>query len=134
MDMPEILQKIYQDELGRVYGGVMLFRFFLQPTMACIAAVKDGLKDAREGKPMFFWALLSEPEHRKEFLQNGWKSLGRTIILGLVMDTIYQVRQLKALYPIEAILTVGILAIIPYLLVRGPVNLWTRKLTAKHKA
>jgi hypothetical protein len=128
MEIPEILTKIYMDELGRVYSGVMMFRFVLQPTMASIAAVKDGLKDAREGKPMFFWALLSEPEHRKDLLRNGWKSVGRTFILGLVMDTIYQVWQLKAFYPIEAILTAGILGLIPYLLVRGPVNLWTRKL------
>jgi len=131
MELPEILNRIYTDEVGRVHSGVLMFRFVLQPTMACIAAVKDGLKDAREGKPLFFWAIFSDPEHRKEILRSGWKSVGRTFILGLVMDTIYQVWQLKAFYPAEAIWTAGLLAFVPYLLVRGPVNFWARKVLAK---
>lgn len=128
----DILTRFFQDEIGRLHGA-MTFRLFLQPAMACFFAVKDGLKDARNGSPPYFWALLTEPEHRKEFLRNGWKGIGRTFILGLVMDTIYQVWQLKAFYPGEAILTAAILAIIPYLLLRGPVNIWMRPKSLKHK-
>src|SRR5512137_839561 len=35
-------------------GGPMVFRFFLQPTMAAIAAWRDGVKDARTGRSPFF--------------------------------------------------------------------------------
>jgi len=119
--MDEFFQRIFADLLGRVHGA-MTFRLFLQPIMAGIPAVLDGIKDAKAGKVPYFWALFTEPRHRKELFRNGWKSVGRTFILGLVMDTIYQVWQLKAFYPLEAILTAFILAIIPYLLIRGPVN------------
>ena len=46
----------------------MSFRLPLQPAMATIFAIRDGLKDAREGKPYFFWALLTDPAHRRQHL------------------------------------------------------------------
>ena len=124
--MEEFYRRIFEHLLGRVHGA-MTFRLFLQPIMAAIPAVLNGIKDAKAGKALYFFSLFTEPEHRKELLRGGWKSVGRTFILGLVMDTIYQVWQLKAFYPLEAILTAFILAFIPYLLLRGPVNFWARR-------
>jgi len=124
--MEEFFRRIFEDLLGRVHGA-MTFRLFLQPIMAGVPAVLDGIKDAKAGKHLYFWALFTEPKHREELLKGGWKSVGRTFILGLVMDTIYQVWQLKAFYPLEAILTAFILAFIPYLLLRGPVNFCARR-------
>ena len=124
--MEELFRRIFEDMLGRVHGE-MTFRLFLQPIMAGVPAVLDGIKDAKAGKPLYFFALFVDPKHRQELLAGGWRSVGRTFILGLVMDTVYQVWQLKAFYPGEAILTASILAIIPYLLLRGPVNFWARK-------
>jgi len=129
--MDDVITRIFQDLVGRLHGP-MQFRFFLQPTMAAIWAIKDGLKDARNGSHLYFWALFTETGHRKELLKGGWKSVRNTFFLGLVMDTIYQVWQLKAFYPLEAILTAAILAIIPYLLFRGPINLLLRP--KPHKA
>ena len=124
--MNELMQRLFEDMIGRVHGA-MTFRLLLQPIMAGIPAILDGIKDAKAGRLPYFWSLFTEPLHRKDLLRNGWKSVGRTFILGLVMDTIYQVWQLKAFYPMEAVLTAFILAIIPYLLLRGPVNLIERR-------
>ena len=130
--MDDVITRIFQDLVGRLHGP-MQFRFFLQPTMAAIWAIKDGLKDARNGSHLYFWALFTETGHRKELLKGGWKSVRNTFFLGLVMDTIYQVWQLKAFYPVEAILVAIVLAVIPYLLIRGPVNFWTRPKLFKGK-
>ena len=123
--MDDALTRLFHNLVGRLHGP-MQFRFFLQPTMAAIWAIKDGLKDARNGSHLYFWALFTETGHRKELLKSGWKSVRNTFILGLVMDTIYQVWQLKAFYLAEAIVVATVLAVIPYLLIRGPVNFWTR--------
>ena len=130
--MDDALTRLFHNLVGRLHGP-MQFRFFLQPTMAAIWAIKDGLKDARNGSHLYFWALFTETGHRKELLKSGWKSVRNTFILGLVMDTIYQVWQLKAFYPVEAILVATVLAVIPYLLIRGPVNFWTRAKLFKGK-
>ena len=119
--MGDPFSRIAADLVARV-SGPMKFRLVLQPAMALIAAVISGLKDARLGKPPYFWALFTDKAHRKDMLKDGWKSVGRVFLLGIVMDAIYQFIVLKKFYPGEALIVAFILAIIPYLLVRGPVS------------
>src|SRR5579862_5515036 len=56
-------RRLWQNILDRP-GGPMTFRFILQPTMAAIAALHDGVKDARMGRSPFFWTLLSNRAKR----------------------------------------------------------------------
>ena len=119
--MDDILTRFFSDLIGRVHGP-MHFRMILQPCMACLFAILDGLRDAREGRTAYFWALFTEPRYRMKLLRRSWKSVGKILILALVLDTVYQIWQLKTFYPGEAILTAIVLAILPYILLRGPVN------------
>ena len=119
--MEDILTRMFENLIGRVHGP-MHFRVIMQPTMAIIFAIRDGIKDAREGRTAYFWALFTEPQHRKELIRRGWKSVGKIFILALVLDAVYQIWQLKTFYPGEAVLTAIVLAFVPYLLLRGPVN------------
>jgi hypothetical protein len=119
--MDDLFTRLVEDLAGRV-SGPMKFRLILQPLMAAIFAIRSGLKDARMGKPPYFWALFTNPESRAEMLRDGWKSVGRVFILGIIMDVIYQVIAVRRFHPLEALLVAAVLAIVPYLLVRGPVN------------
>ena len=119
--MDDLLIRIADNLIGRVTGP-MKFRLLLQPTMAIIFAVRDGLKDAREGRVPYFWAIFTSPAHRKELLREGWKAVSRVFILAIIMDAIYQFIELRWFYPGEALLVAFILALLPYLLIRGPVN------------
>ena len=58
--MDHLITRITEDMIARVTGP-MKFRLFLQPAMATFFAIRDGLKDAREGNP----ALLLGPIHRQ---------------------------------------------------------------------
>lgn len=104
--------------LARV-SGPMKFRLVLQPLMACFFAVRAGLADARAGKPPYFWGLLRDRGQRKAMLKDGWKSVGRVFILALVLDVVYQIIVLRFVYPGEAIIVAFVLAIVPYLILRG---------------
>jgi hypothetical protein len=119
--MGDILSRMYENLIGRV-SGPMDFRIILQPLMAVIFATRDGIRDAHAGKPAYFWAMFTSPDHRRDLLQSGWKSVGRIFILALILDAIYQVWQFHWFYPGGAIFVAVLLAIVPYLLVRGPVN------------
>jgi len=103
-------------------AGPLKFRFFLQPAMAIFLGVRGGLQDWREGKPAFFWEFVADPAKRKELLRAGWKSLEKLIILAIVLDGVYQVITLRWIYLLDAVAVALFLAVIPYLLVRGPVN------------
>jgi hypothetical protein len=100
----------------------MKFRLVLQPLMSSFFAIRSGLADAKAGKPPYFWALLSNPGRRAEMMKDGWKSVGRVFILALVLDVVYQVIVLRFVYPGEAIIVAVILAIVPYLILRGLVT------------
>jgi len=103
--------------------GPMHFRLLLQPAMATFFAIRDGLKDARECKPPYFWGLFTDKGEREAMAQNGWKSVGKVFVLAIVLDVIYQLIEHRwTVYPGEAVLVAIILAIVPYLLIRGPVN------------
>ena len=114
------------DIVDRV-GGPMTFRIILQPLMAALLAVRAGIKDAREGRPAYFWTILTDPSQRADLLRQGWKAVGRVFILAVIMDVIYQFIVLRWLYPGELLLVAILLAVVPYLLIRGPVNRLARR-------
>jgi hypothetical protein len=116
----EAMNRLWRDLLARP-GGPMTFRFILQPTMAAIAALHDGLKDARSGRSPYFWTILTSPQERGERLSEGLISTARIILLGLGMDAIYQYVVLKTFYPGEAVIIALLLAFVPYILLRGPI-------------
>jgi hypothetical protein len=116
----EVIHRIWTDLLDRP-GGPMTFRFILQPTMATIAAVIDGIRDARLGRSPYFWTIVRDPQRRVRRLREGFISTARIILLGIGMDAIYQYKVLKTFYPDEAVIIALTLAVVPYLIIRGPV-------------
>jgi hypothetical protein len=115
---PATLERFWQNLVDRP-GGPLLFRFFLQPTMATIAAVVDGLKDARLGHPPFWVTVLRDPAGRARRVDEAMVATSRIMLLGLVMDSIYQHLQFDAFKPAEAVAITLVLALLPYLLLRG---------------
>ena len=119
--MEEIFTRLWNDLIGRI-GGPMSFRLLLQPTMALVFAIRDGLKDAREGRPAYFYSLFTDPENRRSRLREGFKAVSRVFTFAIVMDLIYQVIVLRWFYPFQALIVASVLALLPYILLRGPVN------------
>ncbi len=120
--MDPIMVRIAHNMVERVTGP-MKFRLLLQPAMATFFAIRGGLQDAKENKPPYFWGLFTDKGERESMVKNGWKSIGKVFILAIVLDVVYQLIEHRwTIYPGEAVLVAIILAIVPYLLIRGPVN------------
>jgi hypothetical protein len=113
--------------------GPMSFRFLMQPLMALIFAIRDGRRDAREGQPPYFWGLFTEPEHRGDMLRSGWKSIGKVFIIAIILDFVFQYIVFRGFRPGGALIAGVILALVPYLLLRGPVNRLMRRKTKGEK-
>lgn len=127
--MEEIWMRFWENLIGRA-GGPLTLRLILQPTVATILAIRAGLKDAREGRPPYFWTILTDPAQRRELVQQGWKDVGKVFILAVALDVIYQFITVRWLYPGETLITAIILAIVPYLLLRGLVTRLARSSTS----
>jgi hypothetical protein len=115
--MDDIWTRFVENMIGRV-SGPMKLRLLMQPLMASIFAVRSGLADARAGKPPYLWSLFSDPASRAEMIRDGWKSVGKVFVIALILDVVYQLITVRFVYPMEAIVTALLLAIVPYLILR----------------
>lgn len=134
--MEEFFTRVLTGLSSRV-GGPMTFRIILQPLMATLLAVRAGLRDSREGRPPYFWTILTDPTQRGALVREGWKAVARVFVLAIVMDVIYQWIVQHWIYPGEMLIVAVTLAVIPYLLLRGPVNRlarrWSRQPTVTNR-
>jgi hypothetical protein len=125
--MDSLVARIAENMTARVTGP-MKFRLVLQPSMAIFLAIREGLKDARQGKPPYLWGCITDQAERRSMLKEGWKSIGKVFILAFVLDVVYQLIEHRwRVYVVEAGLVAIILAIVPYLLIRGPINRLVRR-------
>lgn len=115
------LQRIWRNIAARP-GGPMTFRFVLQPIMAAVAAWRDGVNDARLNRTPYLSAILLGSERRGARLWEGVVSTGRIIILGVIMDIVYQKAFLDSFFPMETSIIAILLAFVPYALLRGPLS------------
>jgi len=102
--MDEMLTRIWENLAGRV-GGAMSFRLILQPAVALFFGIRDGLKDARLGRPAYFWTIFADPAQRADLLHEGWKAVMKVFIMAVLIDGVYQYLELGWFYPGEALIT-----------------------------
>ena len=99
--------------------------------MAVLFAVRDGYRDARTGRsPYCLDTAARSSDQRRGRLVEGVKATVKVVVLGVVIDTAYQLRVLGRFYPGEAFGFALLLGFIPYLLIRGPADRVVRWLSA----
>jgi hypothetical protein len=113
----EVHERFWSDVFGRVHGPMTL-RFYLQPALAFVAALKDGITDAKRGHKAFFWTALRDPTLPRGRLREGLMSTSQMALTGLAMDVVYQFKASDRFYPAEAVMMVLLLAVIPYFILR----------------
>jgi hypothetical protein len=129
----EALRRGWENLIGRSDGPIA-FRLFIQPAVAVLFAIRAGLHDAREGQPPFLWTVFSNPGRRHELWRQARNDVGIVFIVALVLDSIYQVIVHSGIYALELLLTATILALVPYVIVRGLVTRLARRLSTVSRA
>ena len=127
--MDEILARIWENLGGRI-GGPMKFRLLIQPLMVSLFA--DSCR--HQGCARRTTRLTSGPcsairSPDRSLLRDGWKDIAKIFTMAVVIDVIYQLIVERWVYPLESLIVAIVLAVIPYLLLRGPV---TRIVTRHH--
>jgi hypothetical protein len=107
--------------------GPMKFRIVLQPAMAAFFAVRSGIADARRSTSPYLAKFLSEPAERAALAESGWKDIGAVFILAVVLDVVYQFIVSHRVNPVDAFAVAVVLAIVPYVILRGLVTRFVRR-------
>jgi hypothetical protein len=117
----DALSRVYHDILGRATGPLN-FRLVVMPIVVTILAVRAHLRDVREGRPTVLGAFFKNPDARRRLFRSGLKDVGKVFVVAVVLDTTYQLIVFRWVYPGEVLFIAVVCAIVPYVLVRGPIT------------
>lgn len=131
--MRYVLETLWR-ELAERRGGPLAFRFYLQPLVAIFLASRDGLRDARAGRPAWLWSVFTDRVGRRELLRDAWRSVAKVFLVAVAIDVLYQLLVLRTLRPVEGLIVAIAIAIVPYAIVRGPVNRIARAVRGRTRA
>jgi len=119
--MEEMFSRGWKELIARD-SGFLHIRLILQPLVATLLAIRSGLRDARTGRPLFFWAAVRDPAQRRSLSRQLWTDVGKLFLVATALDVIYQIIVFQWFYPVQTLIVAVMLAIIPYLVVRGLTN------------
>jgi hypothetical protein len=128
----DMIERGWDNFLARPSGPLNI-RFLIQPTVAAAMAVRAGIEDARLARPAFLWAALTDPRQRWRSIQTAWKDVRNVFLIAAMLDAIYQFIVQQFIDPLELLFTSALLAVVPYCVLRGPVNRAARKAMARNR-
>jgi hypothetical protein len=112
----------FLEDLVARLTGPMHVRLILQPLVAIALGIRDGLKDARAGRPPFIMDLLVRPEARKRQLKRALQSLIKPLVIAIILDAVAQYLMFGTIYPGAAVFVGVVVMAVPYALARGLTN------------
>lgn len=120
------------DMLVHRVSGPMSFRFILQPIVAAVLAIRTGIHHAHTDRsPAFFVPALFDASRRRDTFRLLWADVSKVFIVAYVVDIVYDWKVNHSIYPVNSLIVAIGLAIVPYLLMRGPAALIARTLQRK---
>lgn len=122
----------FWDEMIARPSGPLKFRFVLQPVVASALAIRDGLKDAHLQRTPYIWTLMNDPARRRKRFVEGVRAVSRVLLLGVAMDVAYQYIALGGFRPLQTAVIALLLALLPYMIVRGPATRIERRFFHRH--
>jgi hypothetical protein len=112
----------FAEGLARRLAGPANFRFILQPLIAAIAGIRDGVSDAKLGLRPYGFAVLFDSNSRGELLGAALKRTAIPLLVGVVIDMVVQWMLFQRVFFSAAILAGVLLVGLPYIVARGVTN------------
>lgn len=123
MDTMLDLLRLGGDQLLGRFSGPLNFRLLVMPTVVTIIALRAVWRDLRDGRPAFLGIWIQDPVERKRVFHGWFKDVGRIFLFAIVLDITYQLLVFRWIYPGMVLVVAVACAVVPYVLVRGPVHL-----------
>jgi hypothetical protein len=128
-DIVDVVTRMWADLIARP-GGPYAFRLVVQPLLALVLAVRDGVRDAKTGRSPYFWNVMHDPAERSARVREALRATAKVGCMAIALDVIYQLRVRGWVYPGEALGIALLLALVPYGAMRGPVDRLARRCIA----
>jgi hypothetical protein len=117
-----VFTKQFLADIPKRLTGPGRLRFVLQPTLAIFLGIRDGLADARAGRRPYLLAILSGAGDRRELARSALSAIANLLLMGILLDTVFQWVILGIAYPGAALVVGPVLIATPYTLARALSN------------
>ena len=126
-----LFSQAFLEDLPKRLTGPGRFRFVLQPLVATLLGIRSGIADARAGRPPYLLGLLTDGEHRRELMRDGLSTVANLLLMGILLDSVFQWMILGQSYPGPALIVGPVLITAPYALARALSNRAARARVAR---
>ena len=117
-----LFSRAFLEDIPKRFYGPGRFRFVLQPLVAVILGILNGLADARAGSPPYLYGVLLHRDLRSDLVRHGLSTVANLVLMGILMDAIFQRIILGVAHPGPALLLGPVLICLPYALARSLSN------------
>jgi hypothetical protein len=117
-----VFSHAFLEDLPKRLTGPGRFRFVLQPLIATVLGIRGGRADARVGRPPYLLGLATDGERRREFARDGFATIVNLLLMGILLDSVFQWLILGRSYPGAALVVGPVLITTPYALARALSN------------
>ena len=115
------------EDLPKRLAGPGRMRFVIQPAVALLLGWKAGRADAREGRTFLLLRLFRGAAERAAVLTETLESIALLVLMGILMDSVFQWVLLGISYPGAALVVGPVLITVPYAAARTLAGAVTRK-------
>lgn len=85
-----LFSRAFFEDLPRRLTGPGRFRFVVQPVIATLLGIRSGLADARAGRPPYLCGVLFHRRRRAELVRSGLRTVVNLLLMGILLDAIFQ--------------------------------------------
>jgi len=117
-----LFSSAFLEDIPKRLAGPGRFRFVLQPLMAIILGIYNGLADARAGRPPYLYGLVFNRNLRGDLVRTGFSTIVNLLLMGILLDAVFQRIILGVAHPVVALIIGPILIVTPYAVARSLSN------------
>ncbi len=101
-------------DIPKRLAGPGRLRFLIQPVLAILIGIRSGRADAAAGRPALLRGLFLLADHRRKLLRDSFESIAALLLMGILMDSVFQWILLGVSYPGAALVIGPVLITVPY--------------------
>ncbi|HEX2482653.1 MAG TPA: hypothetical protein VHQ69_12285, partial [Methylomirabilota bacterium] len=109
-----LFSRAFLEDLPKRLTGPGRFRFILQPLVAILLGIRSGVADRRAGRPPYLLGLVTDRQRRGELAQDGLATVANLLLMGVLLDAVFQWVILGVSHPGAALVVGPVLIATPY--------------------
>ena len=114
-----LLSVRFFEDIPKRLAGPGRLRFLFQPATAIYLGWRAGREDARAGRRPLLYGFFIHEEHRADLFRETLEGIGLLLLMGVLMDSIFQWVLLGISYPGAALVVGPVLITVPYAVTRS---------------